>query len=130
MPIAENGANLSQGQRQLLCLARALLRKSRVVLFDEASSSIDYTTDLQITEVIQEAFRDSTVITIAHRLRSVIAYDRVLYLEDGQVAEWGEPAELLRDPKSKFYTLCQHAGAPEFQALVQAAEDAALRRRS
>ncbi|SHO79456.1 Similar to S.cerevisiae protein YBT1 (Transporter of the ATP-binding cassette (ABC) family) [Malassezia sympodialis ATCC 42132] len=130
MPIAENGANLSQGQRQLLCLARALLRKSRVVLFDEASSSIDYTTDLQITEVIQEAFRDSTVITIAHRLRSVIAYDRVLYLEDGQVAEWGEPAELLRNPKSKFYTLCQHAGAPEFQALVQAAEDAALRRRS
>lgn len=130
MPIAENGANLSQGQRQLLCLARALLRKSRVVLFDESSSSIDYTTDLQITEVIQDAFRDSTVITIAHRLRTVIAYDRVLYLEGGQVAEWGEPAELLRDSTSKFYTLCQNAGAQEFQALVQAAEAAAQHRRS
>ncbi|WFD24320.1 hypothetical protein MEQU1_003019 [Malassezia equina] len=130
MPIAENGSNLSQGQRQLLCLARALLRKSRIVLFDEASSSIDYTTDLQITEVVQDAFRDSTIITIAHRLRSVIAYDRVLYLENGQVAEWGEPAELLRDPQSKFYTLCRHAGAQEFEALVHAAEDAAQRRRS
>ncbi|WFD28377.1 hypothetical protein MNAN1_003387 [Malassezia nana] len=130
MPIAENGANLSQGQRQLLCLARALLRKSRVVLLDEASSSIDYTTDLHITEVLQDAFRDSTVLTIAHRLRTVIGYDCVLYLEHGQVVESGEPAELLRDSQSKFSTLCRQAGTEEWSALVEAAEAAAKRRRS
>lgn len=121
MPIAENGANLSQGQRQLLCLARAILRQATVVLFDEASSSIDYTTDMVVTQVIQEAFRQSTVLTIAHRLRSVIAYDKVLVLEQGRVAEFGEPSKLLNDSSSRFYKLCQHAGPTELKLLQEMA---------
>lgn len=125
MPIAEHGANLSQGQRQLLCLARAILHKARVVLFDEASSSIDYTTDMHITDVIREAFHDSTVLTIAHRLRTVIEYDQVLVLDHGRVKEMGEPAKLLQDPSSFFYRLCKDAGPAEFKYLVAMAGKAA-----
>ncbi|WFD43523.1 hypothetical protein MPSI1_002185 [Malassezia psittaci] len=122
--IAEGGENLSQGQRQLLCLARAILRRSRVVLFDEASSSIDLETDLRITEVVQEAFGSSTVLTIAHRLRTVITYDQVLFMDKGKVAEIGNPHTLLQDPQSEFYKLCQSAGKAEFSFLSEAAREA------
>ncbi|WFC94747.1 hypothetical protein MBRA1_001381 [Malassezia brasiliensis] len=122
--IAEGGSNLSQGQRQLLCLARATLRRSHVVVFDEASSSIDYDTDVRITQVIQDTFRFSTVLTIAHRLRSVIAYDQLLFLDHGHVAEMGEPHALLQNPASRFYRLCQSAGAAEFAHLADAARRA------
>lgn len=122
--IAEGGTNLSQGQRQLLCLARATLRRSHVVVFDEASSSIDYDTDVRITQVIQDAFCFSTVLTIAHRLRSVIAYDQLLFLDHGRVAEIGEPHALLQNTASRFYQLCQSAGPAEFAHLVDAARRA------
>ena len=100
MPIAENGSNLSQGQRQLLCVARALLHKSRIVLFDEASSCIDYTTDMRITETVHQVFDKCTVITIAHRLRTVIGYDKVMYMDHGKIMELDEPAKLLDDKSS------------------------------
>lgn len=127
-PIAEGGANLSQGQRQLLCLARAILYRSRVVLFDEASSSIDLETDTRITDVIRDAFAHSTVLTIAHRLRSVIGYDQLLFLEHGRVAELGEPHALLQNRHSRFYALCRSAGAAELAHLEAAARDAHTRR--
>ena len=126
--VAEGGANLSQGQRQLLCLARAILHRSRLVLFDEASSSIDYHTDELITHTIQDAFSDSTVITIAHRLRTIIDYDHVLFLEGGRVVEFGEPAALLDDSESRFYKLGQSAGRAEFAHLQRAARAARERR--
>ncbi|WFD33099.1 hypothetical protein MSPP1_004156 [Malassezia sp. CBS 17886] len=125
--ITENGANLSQGERQLLCLARAILRRARVVLFDEASSSIDYETDKQISTVIHDAFEGSTILTIAHRLRSVITYDRVLFMDRGRVAEMGTPDELLRNRHSRFYQLCQSAGPAEFAYLVHAARGGGIR---
>lgn len=126
--IAESGTNLSQGQRQLLCLARAILRRSRVVLFDEASSSIDYDTDMRITEVIHEAFCDSSVLTIAHRLRSVIAYDQVLFLDRGSAVEIGEPHVLLQNKQSRFFQLCQSAGPAELAYLLDAAGAARKKR--
>ncbi|WFD08241.1 hypothetical protein MVES1_003613 [Malassezia vespertilionis] len=94
MPIAESGSNLSHGQRQLLCLARAILRGATVMLFDEASSSMDNETDTKITELISDSFAQSTVITIAHRLATVIAYDRVLFLENGRIVELDEPVSV------------------------------------
>ncbi|KAI0997292.1 ABC transporter 7 [Podosphaera aphanis] len=93
-PVTESGLNLSQGQRQLLCLARALLKNPKVLLMDEATASIDYVTDSKIQETIREL--TSTIITIAHRLQTIIDYDKVLVLDHGRVAEFGHPWMLLK----------------------------------
>ena len=127
MPIGENGNNLSLGERQLLCVARALLYKSRVVLFDEASSNIDHTTDSLLTQCIHDVFRDSTVLTIAHRLRTVIGYDRILFLHQGRIVETGTPAALLSDTTSHFYRLCKKTGSSELQHLIKEAQQTAQR---
>ena len=127
MPIGENGNNLSLGERQLLCVARALLHKSRVVLFDEASSNIDHTTDSLLTQCIHDVFRDSTVLTIAHRLRTVIGYDRILFLHQGRIVETGTPAALLSDTTSHFYRLCKKTGSSELQHLIKEAQQTAQR---
>lgn len=95
--VAESGSNLSQGQRQLLCLARALLKSPKVLLMDEATASIDYATDAKIQETIREI--KNTTITIAHRLQTIIDYDKVLVLDQGKVVEFGTPWELLQSGK-------------------------------
>jgi ABC-type multidrug transport system fused ATPase/permease subunit len=92
-PVSESGSNLSQGQRQLLCLARALLKAPKVLLMDEATASIDYATDAKIQGTLREI--RNTTLTIAHRLQTIIDYDKVLVLDRGRVVEWGEPAALL-----------------------------------
>jgi len=94
-PISESGNNLSQGQRQLLCLARALLKAPKVLLMDEATASIDYATDSKIQDTIRE-LNDQTIITIAHRLATVIESDKVIVMERGEVVEMGSPWELLK----------------------------------
>lgn len=93
--IADSGSNLSQGQRQLLCLARALLKDPKVLLMDEATASIDYATDAKIQETIRE-LTGNTIITIAHRLKTIVDYDKVVVMERGRIVEFGAPWELLR----------------------------------
>jgi len=106
-PIIENGENLSLGQRQLVCLARAILRKSKVLILDEATASLDLETDLFIQNTVRKEFANCTVLTIAHRLSTIIDSDRVMVLDKGVVVEFAKPAELLEDPNSIFTNLVQ-----------------------
>lgn len=86
--VSEGGNNFSQGQRQLLCLARALLKRSKIVLMDEATASVDFETDRAIQKTIMQEFADSTILCIAHRLNTVIEYDRILVLDHGEIVEF------------------------------------------
>lgn len=104
--VAADGASLSQGQKQLLALARALLRKSNILIMDEASSSIDYDTDLKIQRTIREELGDTLTLTIAHRLHTCIDYDMVVVLDQGRVAETGSPRGLLDQTDSRFRQMC------------------------
>jgi len=93
--VAEGGENFSQGQRQLLCIARSLLRKPKILVMDEATASIDNTTDAAIQQMIRENFASATILTIAHRLNTIMDSDRVLVLDDGHVAEFDSPSALI-----------------------------------
>lgn len=104
-PVVENGENWSVGQRQLFCLGRALLKKSRILVLDEATASVDSATDGVIQKIISQEFKDRTVVTIAHRIHTVIDSDLVLVLSDGRVAEFDTPARLLEREESFFSKL-------------------------
>ena len=105
--VEEHGTNYSVGQRQLLCVARALLRKSKVILMDEATASIDLETDMKIQKTIRKEFSDSTVITIAHRIHTIIDSDRVMVLEMGELKEFDRPSVLLQNSESMFSQLVE-----------------------
>ncbi|KAJ3345283.1 hypothetical protein HDU83_004237 [Entophlyctis luteolus] len=121
--VTDGGSNFSQGQRQLLCLARALLKSSSLTVFDEgnhfpvvptnvfsATASVDYETDARIQEVIRgPAFRNTTVLSIAHRLRTIADYDKILVLEKGCVVQFGSPLELMQ-VEGVFKTMCEDSG--------------------
>ncbi|OMJ71618.1 hypothetical protein SteCoe_30112 [Stentor coeruleus] len=94
MEIKENASNLSVGQKQLICIVRALLKKSKIVILDEATASIDFKTDMIIQKVIKEGFGDCTVLTIAHRINTIMNSDRILVLDKGQVVEFDTPQKL------------------------------------
>lgn len=87
-PVSEGGQNFSQGQRQLLCLARALLKSQKIVLMDEATASVDFETDKAIQKTITKEFAECTILCIAHRLNTVIEYDRILVLDHGEIVEF------------------------------------------
>lgn len=108
--VAENGENLSVGQRQLICLARALLRKTKILVLDEATAAIDLETDSLIQATIRTEFADCTILTIAHRLNTIMDSTRVLVLDHGQVAEFDSPSVLLKKKQSRFYALAKDAG--------------------
>ena len=103
--IKEYGNNLSFGCRQLLCVARAFLRKSKVIILDEATSSVDQKTEDIISNAVDTMFNDSTVITIAHRINTVKKCDRIVVMDEGKIVEVGKPDELIQNKNSKFYTL-------------------------
>jgi ABC-type multidrug transport system fused ATPase/permease subunit len=93
--LMECGVNLSAGERQLLCLARALLQKSKIIVMDEATANVDYKTDSLIQETIRTKLKECTVITIAHRLNTIMDYDKILVLENGRLVEFDTPQNLL-----------------------------------
>jgi ABC-type dipeptide/oligopeptide/nickel transport system ATPase component len=103
--VAENGGNYSVGQRQLLCIARALLARSRVIVMDEATAAVDVETDAAIQRTIRVEFASATCLTVAHRLNTILDADRILVLDHGAVAEFASPEELLADPKSLLAAL-------------------------
>lgn len=107
--LTESGDNLSVGQRQLVCLARALLRKTKVLILDEATAAIDFETDELIQKTIRTEFAECTILTIAHRLNTIIDYDRILLLDDGRLVEFASPRQLLADTKSRFYQMAKEA---------------------
>ncbi|KAG0350280.1 hypothetical protein BG005_010189 [Podila minutissima] len=109
--VSAQGENLSVGQRQLICLARALLTKAKVVVLDEATASVDLATDSLIQKAIRVDFASSTVITIAHRLNTVVDYTRIIVMEQGQVSEYDTPATLLDDRESAFSKMVDETGA-------------------
>ncbi|XP_015175304.1 PREDICTED: multidrug resistance-associated protein 1 isoform X1 [Polistes dominula] len=108
--VSEGGDNLSVGQRQLICLARALLRKTKVLVLDEATAAVDLETDDLIQRTIREDFKDCTVLTIAHRLNTILDSDRVIVLDKGLIIEYDAPEVLLRNSSSAFYSMAKDAG--------------------
>ncbi|CAM4943622.1 unnamed protein product [Rotaria socialis] len=107
--LAEGGQNMSAGEKQLLCLARALLRKSKIFIFDEATAAIDMETDRLIQQTIRSRFKDATVLTIAHRLHTILDSTKILVLSNGSLQEYDEPKRLAADSNSAFAKLLSDA---------------------
>ncbi|XP_077296379.1 multidrug resistance-associated protein 1-like [Arctopsyche grandis] len=108
--VSEGGENLSVGQRQLVCLARALLRKSHLLILDEATAAVDVETDDLIQQTIRTEFASCTVLTIAHRLNTIMDSDKIMVLDKGKLVEFDSPTSLLQDEDSVFYSLAKDAG--------------------
>jgi ABC-type multidrug transport system ATPase subunit len=140
--VSAGGTNFSQGQRQLIAMARALLRKSSIIVLDEATSSIDFATDAKIQTTIREEFGGSLLLTVAHRLRTVIDYDRLIVLDKGQVCsstfasatpsdlslqivEFDTPYNLIQKEEGTFRQMCLKSGTfAELEAAAKAKADA------
>ncbi|KAF9432051.1 hypothetical protein BGZ76_011324 [Entomortierella beljakovae] len=105
--VAQNGENFSMGQRSLVCLARALLRNTKILILDEATSAVDVETDELIQKTIRKEFKDRTILTIAHRIKTVMDSDKILVMDQGQVKEYDTPKVLLSNKKGIFYGLAQ-----------------------
>lgn len=119
--VSAGGTNFSQGQRQLIAMARALLRRSAIIVLDEATSSIDFDTDAKIQATIREEFTDSLLLTVAHRLRTVIDYDRLIVLDAGEIAEFDTPLNLIQKENGIFRTMCLKSGTfTELEAAAKA----------
>ncbi|KAI8822865.1 uncharacterized protein EV422DRAFT_612663 [Fimicolochytrium jonesii] len=120
-PVAEGGENLSVGQRQLVCLARAMVRKPKILIMDEATANVDLETDAVVQKVLREEFAECTVLCVAHRLNTIIDYDRVLVLKDGRIAEYDTPRNLLSkpdsDPNAVFKSMIEETGATNAEML-------------
>ncbi|KAJ3276362.1 Multidrug resistance-associated protein 4 [Terramyces sp. JEL0728] len=128
-PVTENGANWSVGERQLICLARAILKNTKLIVMDEATSSVDIHTDKLIQKAIRQKgglFSNATVLTIAHRLNTVIDYDKILVLEAGEIVEYGAPWDLLNkpiaDPSAWFARMVSEMGSEAQTALFNLAK--------
>jgi ATP-binding cassette subfamily C (CFTR/MRP) protein 3 len=104
LEIKEDGKNLSVGEKQLICMVRAILRKSKIIIMDEATSSVDYNTESLIQNTILNNLKGSTILTIAHRIKTILSYDRIFVLDKGELIEEGSPKQLI-EKKGSFYQL-------------------------
>mmetsp|Transcript_34912 Transcript_34912/g.104131 ORF Transcript_34912/g.104131 Transcript_34912/m.104131 type:complete len:198 (+) Transcript_34912:3851-4444(+) len=120
--ISEDGANLSVGQRQLLCLARAILRKSKILILDEPTANCDRHTDHQLHAALERNFKGSTIISVAHRLETVINHDFILVLGNGKVLDYGPPGHLLKRSHGPFVTMVEDTGAAMSKLLREQAQ--------
>ena len=100
-----NSSDLSVGEKQLICIARAVLKKSKIIIMDEANASFDYKTDMLIKKSLMDFFKGSTLITIAHKIKTIMDHDKIFVLEDGELVETGKPEELIAKKKGLFYEL-------------------------
>jgi ATP-binding cassette subfamily C (CFTR/MRP) protein 1 len=103
--LTDGGSSLSSGEKQLICICRAVLRRNKIVVLDEATANIDIVTEQKIQKIIEKAFKESTVFTIAHRINTIINSDRVLVMHEGAKAEYDSPQVLCKDPQSKLSQL-------------------------
>ncbi|XP_065757968.1 ATP-binding cassette sub-family C member 4-like [Muntiacus reevesi] len=127
--LAELGSNLSVGQRQLLCLARAFLRKNRILIIDEATSNVDPRTDELIQKTIHETFVQCSVLTITNRLNNVVDSDKIMVLDSGKLEEYDKPHVLLLNKNSVFYKMVQQLGEAEAVALTETAKRVYFKRK-
>lgn len=111
--VQEDGVNYSNGERQVLALTRAVIKKSKILVLDEATSSVDYETDAKIQAKIASEFKNSTVITIAHRLNTILGYDKIMVLEKGEIYEFDDPLTLFMNQNSIFREMCEKASISE-----------------
>ncbi|XP_071820241.1 ATP-binding cassette sub-family C member 4-like isoform X2 [Apostichopus japonicus] len=121
MDVGVGGSNFSVGQRQLVCLARAIVRRNKILILDEATANVDPRTDSLIQETIRSKFEDCTVLTIAHRLNTIMDSDRVMLLDAGELKEFEHPHILLQDQESLFYKLVEQTGKQEASKLAEIA---------
>ncbi|KAG2017864.1 ATP-binding cassette transporter [Coprinopsis cinerea AmutBmut pab1-1] len=121
--IEDEGANLSIGQRSLVSLARALVKNAKIIILDEATASVDYETDRNIQDTIAYEFKDRTILCIAHRLRTIISYDRICVLDAGQIAEFDTPEDLYKNTNGIFRGMCERSSITLEDILEAAAHD-------
>lgn len=121
--MTEGGSNFSVGQRQLICLARAILRNNKVLVLDEATANVDPQTDALIQHTIRHKFKHCTVLTIAHRLHTVMDSDRILVMDGGTIKEFDYPHILLQDENGTLRNMVDATGVQESVLLKQIAND-------
>lgn len=120
--MSEGGTNFSVGQRQLVCLARAIIRKNKILVLDEATANVDPHTDILIQNTIRRKFADCTVLTIAHRLHTIMDSDKVLVMDNGNAVEFDHPYFLMRNENTVFYGMVQQTGQAMAEKLAKTAE--------
>lgn len=107
--VEDDGVNFSIGERQLIALARALVRKTKILILDEATSSVDYATDSRIQKTIATEFDDCTILCIAHRLNTILNYDKIVVMDKGEIVEFDKPRSLFMREEGVFRSMCEQA---------------------